>query len=65
MVIVLDVNPNHRKVFAMESGLATGVLDRLDQRNAAVSLVTFGSLNGGPRGLRTRKGTIDRRAARN
>lgn len=43
VVIVLDVNPNQRKVFALESALATGVLDRLNQRDAAVSLVTFGS----------------------
>jgi hypothetical protein len=43
VVIVLDVNPNQHKVFALESALATGVLDRLNQRDAAVSLVTFGS----------------------
>jgi hypothetical protein len=43
VVILLDINPNQRKVFSLESGLATGVLDHLDQRDAAVSLVTFGS----------------------
>jgi hypothetical protein len=42
-VIVLDINPNQRKVFALESALATGILDHLAQRDAAVSLVTFGS----------------------
>jgi hypothetical protein len=43
IVILLDINPNQRKVFSLESDLATGVLDRLDQRDAAVSLITFGS----------------------
>jgi hypothetical protein len=45
VVILLDTNPNQRKVFSLESGLATGVLDRLDHRDAAVSLITFGSGN--------------------
>ena len=43
VVIVLDVNPNQGKVFALESALETGILDHLAQRDAAVSLVTFGS----------------------
>ncbi len=43
VVILLDNNPNQRKVFPLESGLATGVLDRLDQGSATVSLITFGA----------------------
>ncbi len=43
IVILLDINPNQQKVFALESDLAMGVLDHLDQRDAAVSVVTFGS----------------------
>jgi len=45
VVILLDINPNQHKVFSLESDLATGVLDHLDQRDAAVSLITFGSGN--------------------
>jgi hypothetical protein len=43
VVVVLDINPNQRKVLSLESGLAAGVLGHLDQRDAAVSLITFGS----------------------
>lgn len=43
VVILLDINPNQRKVFSLESGLATGVLNHLDQRDATVSLITFGN----------------------
>lgn len=44
VVILMDINPNQRKVFSLESSLATGVLDHLDQQSAAVSLITFGSM---------------------
>ncbi len=43
VVILLDINPNQRKVFSLESDLATGVLNHLDQPDAAISLITFGS----------------------
>lgn len=43
VVIVLDDNPSQDKMFALESALETGILDHLAQRDAAVSLVTFGS----------------------
>ncbi len=43
VVILQDINPNQRKVFSLESDLAAGVLDHLDPRDAAVSLITFGS----------------------
>ncbi len=42
VVILLDINPNQSKVFSLESGLASGVLNHLNQRDAAVSLITFG-----------------------
>ncbi len=47
VVIALDVNPTRARCFALESALEsaleTGILDHLAQRDAAVSLVTFGS----------------------
>jgi hypothetical protein len=43
IVVLLDINPNQRKVFSLESDLAMGVLDHLNQTDDAVSLITFGS----------------------
>jgi hypothetical protein len=43
IVVLLDINPNQRKVFSLESDLATGVLDQLNKTDDAVSLITFGS----------------------
>jgi hypothetical protein len=43
VILLIDANPNQRKVFSLELDLASGVLDRLDQRDTAVSLITFGS----------------------
>jgi hypothetical protein len=43
LVVVIDINPGQRKVFSLESDLATGVLDHLNQPDDAVSLITFGS----------------------
>src|ERR1700690_1803715 len=43
IVVLLDVNPNQQKVFSLESDLAAGVLDHLNEPEDAVSLITFGS----------------------
>jgi hypothetical protein len=43
VVVLLDVNPNQQKVFSLESDLAMGVLDHLNEPDDAVSLITFGS----------------------
>src|SRR5689334_1264250 len=45
LVILLDTNPDQRKVFALESNLASGVLSHLDQQDTVISVVTFGATN--------------------
>ena len=43
IVVLLDVNPNQQKVFSLESDLAAGLLNHLNEPDDAVSLITFGS----------------------
>jgi hypothetical protein len=43
IVVLLDINPDQQKVFSMESDLAMGVLDHLNEPDDAASLITFGS----------------------
>jgi hypothetical protein len=43
IVVVLDINPGQQKVFSLESDLATGVLEHLNQPDDRVSQITFGS----------------------
>ena len=43
LVVLLDVNPNQRKVLPVELSLAEGVIQRLDRPGNVFSVITFGS----------------------
>ena len=43
LVLLLDVNPNQRKVLPVELSLAEGVIQRLDRPGNVFSVITFGS----------------------
>ena len=43
LVVLLDINPNQKKVLPVELALAEGVIQKLGQPGKAFSVITFGS----------------------
>lgn len=43
IVVLLDVNPNQKKVLPVEQTLAEGVVKKLDQPGSVFSIITFGA----------------------
>jgi len=43
LVVLLDINPNQKKVLPVELALAEGVIQKLDQPGNSFSVITFGS----------------------
>ena len=43
LVVLLDINPNQKKVLPVELALAEGVIQKLGQPGNAFSVITFGS----------------------
>lgn len=43
LVVLIDINADQKKVFAVEQNLASEVIERLDKRGFSFSLITFGT----------------------